>query len=109
MPVSRTFWPPGLSRRAQSLAAFGCGFLNSPVNARAGSQWLVVAPLIVAAVLLRVGVRLAFGEQYFWNNSYSVYYALAENVISGEGFCFETKCAWLSPLYPLFLAISAAA
>jgi 4-amino-4-deoxy-L-arabinose transferase-like glycosyltransferase len=72
-------------------------------------QWLVVAPLIVAAVLIRVGIRLAFGEQYFWKNSYSVYYVLAENVVSGKGFCFETKCAWLPPLYPLFLAISAAA
>jgi 4-amino-4-deoxy-L-arabinose transferase-like glycosyltransferase len=31
---------------------------------------------------------------------------LAENVISGKGFCFETTCAWLPPLYPLFLTLS---
>src|SRR5262249_38216952 len=29
--------------------------------------------------------------------------------ISGKGFCLGTKCAWLPPLYPLFLTMSAAA
>src|SRR5262245_34406116 len=79
------------------------------VNARVANQWVVLASLVVAAVLIRVGVRLAFGEQYFWKNSYSLYYTLAENIISGKGFCLGTKCAWLPPLYPLFLTMSAAA
>jgi 4-amino-4-deoxy-L-arabinose transferase-like glycosyltransferase len=79
------------------------------VNARAANHWLLLASLIVAAVLIRLGVRLVSGEQYFWNNSYSLYYTIAENIVSGNGFCFATKCAWLPPLYPLFLAMSAAA
>ena len=78
-------------------------------KARVSYQWFILAPLIAAAVLIRVGVRMAFGEHDFWNNSYSVYYTLAENVVSGKGFCFPTTCAWLPPLYPLFLAVSAAA
>jgi 4-amino-4-deoxy-L-arabinose transferase-like glycosyltransferase len=79
------------------------------VNARVAHQWLVLTLLFLAAVVLRIGVRMAFGESYFWKNSYLIYYALAENIVSGKGFCIQTKCAWLPPLYPLFLAVSAAA
>src|SRR5215470_8713676 len=79
------------------------------VKARVAHRWLVLAVLFVAAAAMRIVVRMAFGEQYFWKNSYLIYYSLAENVISGKGFCIGTKCAWLPPLYPLFLAVSAAA
>jgi uncharacterized membrane protein len=34
---------------------------------------------------------------------------LAENVLNGKGFCLDTTCAWLPPLYPLFLTVSALA
>lgn len=68
---------------------------------------LVLAVLLAAAVLVRVGVRMAFGEAGFWTNGYRVYYALAENVAAGKGFCMDTTCAWLPPLYPLFLALAA--
>jgi 4-amino-4-deoxy-L-arabinose transferase-like glycosyltransferase len=63
--------------------------------------------VLVAAFSVRLGVRLAFGEDYFWTSSYSDYYALAESVLSGKGLCFETTCAWWPPLYPLFLALTA--
>src|SRR5688572_21364942 len=76
------------------------------VQVRAAYQWLFLVPLIVTAALIRVGVRIAFGEQYFWTSGYFPYYTLAENVVSGKGFCFQTKCAWLPPLYPLFLTLS---
>ena len=61
---------------------------------------------LTLAFLIRVGVRLAFGEDYFWKNSYSAYYTLAQNIVSGNGFCFTDTCAWLPPLYPLFLTLS---
>lgn len=66
-----------------------------------------VIALIALAVLVRVAVRVAFGESYFWINSYSAYYDLAENVVHGKGFCFSTTCAFWPPLYPLFLALTA--
>jgi 4-amino-4-deoxy-L-arabinose transferase-like glycosyltransferase len=61
------------------------------------------------ALLARLAVRVAFGESDFWINSYSAYYDLAENVVSGKGFCFGTTCAFWPPLYPLFLASTALA
>jgi 4-amino-4-deoxy-L-arabinose transferase-like glycosyltransferase len=68
-------------------------------------QFLIV--LLGLAFLIRVTVRVAFGESYFWTNGYSAYYDLAENVVSGKGFCFGTTCAYWPPLYPLFLALTA--
>src|SRR5262249_27833542 len=69
-----------------------------------------VAPLLVGTLALafvsRLGVRVVFGEQDFWRSSYFIYYSLAQNVVSGKGFCFENTCAWLPPVYPLFLTIS---
>jgi 4-amino-4-deoxy-L-arabinose transferase-like glycosyltransferase len=67
---------------------------------------VILIVLLVAAVFTRVGARLIFGEEYFWVNSYFVYYELAENLILGKGLCLETTCAFLPPLYPLFLTIS---
>ncbi len=68
-------------------------------------------PFVIAfttiALLARVAVRVAFGESGFWINSYSAYYDLAQNVVSGKGFCFGTTCAFWPPLYPLFLAATA--
>ena len=51
-------------------------------------------------------MRVAFGEDDFWRNSYSIYYTLAQNIVSGNGFCFQNTCAWLPPVYPLFLTLS---
>lgn len=64
---------------------------------------LLLGATLTLAFLLRLGVRLAFGEDEFWRNSYSIYYTLAQNILSGNGFCFGNTCAWLPPLYPLFL------
>jgi 4-amino-4-deoxy-L-arabinose transferase-like glycosyltransferase len=81
----------------------------SEVKATGSRQQLFVAALLVAAFLARLGARMAFGEEYFWTNSYGIYYELAENLLIGKGFCFDTTCAWLPPLYPLFLTLSASA
>src|SRR5207247_9075357 len=69
----------------------------------------VLILVAVAAFGVRLAVRMAFGEDYFWTNSYSTYYDLAQNVLAGKGLCFETTCAWWPPLYPLFLALTALA
>ena len=65
-----------------------------------------ISLILIAAFALRLGTRIAFGEEYFWQNSYSAYYDLAQNVAAGKGFCFGTTCAWWPPLYPLFLALT---
>jgi 4-amino-4-deoxy-L-arabinose transferase-like glycosyltransferase len=68
---------------------------------------LVLGAILALAFLVRLGVRLSFGENDFWKNSYvAIYYALAQNIVSGHGFCLENTCAWLPPLYPLFLTLS---
>jgi hypothetical protein len=75
-----------------------------------GRVYLVALWAILAtATVVRLGVRVSFGESYFWAGSYSEYYSLAENVAAGKGFCFETTCAWWPPLYPAFLAVTALA
>ncbi len=66
----------------------------------------ILATILALAFSIRLGVRVTFGEQDFWINGYSIYYTLAENIVSGNGFCFENTCAWLPPLYPLFLTLS---
>jgi 4-amino-4-deoxy-L-arabinose transferase-like glycosyltransferase len=75
-------------------------------------QGVILISLVVAAFLIRIGVRMLFGEEYFWENSYHFYYELAEALESGRGFCVDTSygttiCAPITPLYPLFLAATA--
>jgi 4-amino-4-deoxy-L-arabinose transferase-like glycosyltransferase len=77
--------------------------MNIKLNPLAGS----VAAILAFAFLARIGVRLAFGVEPFWKNSYAtIYYSLAQNIVSGNGFCFKGTCAWLPPVYPLFLTPS---
>ena len=67
---------------------------------------LVLLMLLAAAFTARIAVRVAFGQQYFWVNSYEFYYNAAVNLVDGKGLCSPSDCAWLPPLYPLFLTIS---
>jgi 4-amino-4-deoxy-L-arabinose transferase-like glycosyltransferase len=78
-----------------------------PLNRVSRNEKLLLCAILAAAFLTRLGVRAAFGERDFWENSYSGYYRLAENVVAGKGLCFDTTCAWWPPLYPLFLALTA--
>src|SRR5579863_7774651 len=77
------------------------------MNAQLARQRFMLVTLLGGAFLARLGVRMVFGEEYFWTNSYSAYRTIAENVLSGEGFCIAKTCAFLPPLYPLFLALTA--
>jgi hypothetical protein len=67
---------------------------------------LTVAATLAFGFFIRLSIRLTFGEQYFWRNSYFNYYAFAQNIASGKGFCPEHFCAGVAPLYPLFLTPS---
>src|SRR5215469_11641226 len=64
---------------------------------------LILGATLTLAFSIRLGLRLAFGEDSFWSNGYSIYYMLAENIVSGNGLCFrsgfgfENNCAWLPP------------
>ncbi len=73
------------------------------MKAQRPRQRLILLSLLAAAFVTRIGARIAFGEEYFWANSYSDYYRMAENFVSGNGFCLANTCAFLPPLYPLFL------
>src|SRR5262249_33525792 len=77
------------------------------VSAKVSHQHLILGALLVSAFLARLGVRMAFGEEYFWRVSYGFYYDWAESILSGNGLCIESTCAWRPPLYPLFLTLSA--
>jgi asparagine N-glycosylation enzyme membrane subunit Stt3 len=74
-----------------------------------GRRWPATHVVVGAAaigVFLRVVIRLAGGETAFLDNSYRFYLTLAENVVSGVGFCYGPgeSCALRMPLYPLFLS-----
>lgn len=65
----------------------------------------IVGAVLAAAFVARLGVRLAFGETYFWKNSYFLFYHVAERVAAGGGFCMGTQCS-RPPLYPALLALT---
>jgi 4-amino-4-deoxy-L-arabinose transferase-like glycosyltransferase len=69
-------------------------------------RYLVLLTVVAAAFIVRLLVRFALGEAYFWTNGYQFYYSMAANVVAGKGFCLPDKCAWWPPLYPLFLTLS---
>lgn len=55
----------------------------------------------------RLVVRLYFGEEYFWRNSYSLFYQIAERLATGHGLSYEwmgIKYAHRPPVYPALLA-----
>jgi 4-amino-4-deoxy-L-arabinose transferase-like glycosyltransferase len=70
----------------------------------------VLVPAILAlAFLTRFLVRFSYGEDYFWKNSYSLFYELSQSIAQGRGLCYEwvgLKCAHRPPVYPSFLLIS---
>lgn len=66
---------------------------------------IVLVAILAAAVLLRLSVRIAFGEAYFWTNSYSSFYEAAQHLFDGLGFCLGTRCS-RPPVYVSFLALT---
>lgn len=66
---------------------------------------LIVAAILAAGFAARLGVRMAFGEAYFWKNGYLFLYAAAKHLAAGGGFCNGTNCP-RPPLYLTFLALT---
>src|SRR5262245_54337816 len=62
--------------------------------------------IIFLAFAVRVVVRWLTGESSFWENGYTFFFALAQNIAAGNGFTFEggPATAFRVPLYPMFLA-----
>src|SRR5262249_6249704 len=60
----------------------------------------------VFAFAMRVAARWYSGEPDFWENGYTFFFALAQNVAAGKGIVFDNGVAtsFRVPLYPMFLA-----
>lgn len=71
----------GLPSTVLGLASDGGIHLETNAKAALG---LILGATLMLAFSMRLGVRLAFGEDYFWSNSYFDYYRLAQNIISGN-------------------------
>jgi 4-amino-4-deoxy-L-arabinose transferase-like glycosyltransferase len=65
----------------------------------------ILAAILAAAFLLRLGARMAAGEADFWSNSYATFYTAARHLFEGHGFCFGTRCS-RPPIYVSFLALT---
>ncbi len=73
--------------------------------ARGRFRW-VIAGIVLAAFVLRVGARAAGGAAGFWANSYYSFFILARQIAEGHGYAFPgfAPTAFRVPLYPIFLA-----
>src|SRR5262245_55179494 len=62
--------------------------------------------IILFAFAARVAVRWYSGGPDFWENGYTFFFALAQNIADGNGFAFGGGPAttFRVPLYPMFLA-----
>ncbi len=62
--------------------------------------------IILLAFAARVAVRWYSGGPNFWQNGYSFFFALAQNIAAGNGVAFDggPATAFRVPLYPIFLA-----
>jgi 4-amino-4-deoxy-L-arabinose transferase-like glycosyltransferase len=62
--------------------------------------------IMLAAFAMRLIVRLYAGSSDFWENGYTFFFALAQNIASGNGVSYGdgSPTAFRVPLYPAFLA-----
>jgi hypothetical protein len=62
--------------------------------------------IIIFAFGVRMAARWYTGAADFWQNGYTFYFALAQNVAVGNGFSLDGahRTAFRVPLYPMFLA-----
>jgi 4-amino-4-deoxy-L-arabinose transferase-like glycosyltransferase len=76
------------------------------MNLRLVSQQKAIFAIVLAALLLRLAVRMNSGSEDFWTNGYTFYFALAQSIAADEGLALEGQppTAFRVPLYPMFLA-----
>jgi 4-amino-4-deoxy-L-arabinose transferase-like glycosyltransferase len=79
---------------------------RATISVRMSQSQKSLLAVAVAALLLRVAMRLLTGAAGFWDNGYSFYVALSKNIAAGNGFAFDggEPTAFRVPLYPMFLA-----
>lgn len=70
---------------------------------RFAGRWL--PGVLLAGFALRVGVRLAGGEEAFLANGYDFHLELADSFLAGDGLCYRHRvsCALRMPGYTVFL------
>lgn len=69
------------------------------------SSWSKSFWIIILAFVLRATIRFELGEADFWNNGYSFFFTIAQNIASGHGITLgDEPTAFRVPLYPIFLA-----
>jgi 4-amino-4-deoxy-L-arabinose transferase-like glycosyltransferase len=63
--------------------------------------------IVAFAFAARVAVRVCTGERDFWENGYTFFYALAQNIAAGNGISVDGRfpTAFRVPLYPIFLSV----
>jgi 4-amino-4-deoxy-L-arabinose transferase-like glycosyltransferase len=62
--------------------------------------------ILLLAFAVRVAVRWHSGGSDFWENGYTFFFDLAQNIAAGKGIAFDNSAAtsFRVPLYPMFLA-----
>jgi 4-amino-4-deoxy-L-arabinose transferase-like glycosyltransferase len=110
-PANPRFFTPHASNRletCQAAEALGlltvdmvCPYTTSNASIRRHLIWIV--PF---AFGVRVAVRWYTGATDFWQNGYTFYFALAQNIAAGNGFSLDGAhpTAFRVPFYPMFLA-----
>jgi len=81
-----------------------CRLLGELGVANEGSESFrrILITIVVAAFAIRVGARLYLG---YWDDGYTFFFELAQNIATGKGIGFEggPPTAFRVPLYPIFL------
>ena len=67
--------------------------------------YLALTAILTVAFVLRLGARMAYGEDHFWTDGYLAFYRAAQNLADGNGFCNGTACS-RPPIYVAFLALT---
>ena len=86
---------PSVNRKQESRESFWRSITGNPVPV-----YRKLISIVFLAFVVRVAVRGYLGGQYFWENGYTFFFALAKDIALGNGVLTASRV----PLYPMFLA-----
>lgn len=68
---------------------------------------MALVAILALAFVLRVVARAMGGPKGFWENSYFLFFRLAQHLATGQGYSFPgpVPTAFRVPLYPIFIAL----